>query len=204
MRLALLAPALLLLAACDSSDPAADLDLTANTFEARITAPSGERVVTGTAAPELDERSGMFGSFPLGEDGRYTITTIQLDADEGEETFAFAGITDRVPVEGTRYTIGFNWVENEAPGDSILALRGPGTFVGAYLIDSDSTRTIGLGSDGGITFTEVSDDVLAGSFRFETRAIFVSGAGVLRTEPITVEGAFRTDRRERLDPERRR
>lgn len=206
MRYVFLLPAaLLLLAACDSADPAAETPLAQlGTFEARITTPSAERVVAGTASPTLsDERGGTFGSFAIGENDELTLTAVELTADESGEAFVFIGITNEALTDGARFDIGFAFGEDTAPEDSILSIEQPDRFLAAYLVEDDGL-TIGLGSDGAITFTEVTDEVLAGTFRFETRALLLDEGGVARTEPATVEGTFRTDRRERPDSDGRR
>lgn len=201
MRTAYLLPAaLLLLAACDSADPAVDQpEPIASTFEARITTASSERTVSGAASNDLsDERGGTFGSFGVGDDDR-TLTAIELTADATGEAFVFVGATTDALASGARYDIGFRVDEDTSPQDSVLPIEQGDTFLAAYFTQSEGAKTIGLGSGGSIAFATVTDDALVGTFRFETRTIVVSEGGVRRTEPATIEGTFTVDRRERPD-----
>ncbi len=196
----LLIAATLLLAACDSSSPDADVPLveaTANTFEARAVTASSERALEGSASPDLGDRSGLFGSFAIGRGGDTTaiLTTIELTTNDEAETLVFIGITDAIPVVGQKYAIGFTRGGDQAADESTLGFSGANTFISVYVTQSQAQSLLALGGDGSITFTEATDDVRVGSFRFQARTLVISADGARSAEPTTFEGTFRTDRR---------
>jgi hypothetical protein len=196
-QLTLALAALLLLAACDSSSPEGSDLLAARTFEATVTTSSAQRSLTGSALPQLDDdRSGVFGTFTLGDSSDVTLTTIELSADDSDEVIVFVGLTADAIVEGETYAIGFAQDEDEGPDDPIVALGGFNRFIAGHVAGADQRTTVSLGDDGSVTITEATADVLSGTFRFETRTTF-GPDGFRQTDPMTIEGRFRTDRRSR-------
>jgi hypothetical protein len=198
MRLLLtLLPAALLLAACDASAPdSADV---AETFEVRLTSSDGTTYAFTGASDALAADETLGGGFvSVSRDDTVRTRTalgLRLVSDDRTQSFRLAGFFSDGVQTGVAYPIGL-------PAKRLRERRVAPIdhFKAAYHYRGDDERTHALGTNGSVTFTHVTDDVLAGSFAFSAvvrGSRSVDDSGAVSRDTVQVQGTFAVDRAER-------
>lgn len=192
-----LLPAALLLVACDTSAP--DDLAAAETFDVRVVSSDGAAYAVSGAAdavPADETLGGGFVSFSRDDTVRTTTALgLRLVAADRSASFRLAGfLSDDVQV-GEAYPIGL-------PTERLRERRVAPIdhFRAAYHTRGEGSSEHALGYDGTITFTEATDDLLAGSFAFSAVVAgsrSVGGDGAVSRDTVRVEGTFAVERAER-------
>ncbi len=203
-RLSLLLPlAALFFIACDSTDAIDTPIEVAQTFQATVTSPDGtsQSFSGSTDALAADGvLGGGFVSFTRDDTTRTgTALGLRLTSDDRTQSFRLAGFLSDGVTLGTAYPIGL-------PTERIRRRRAAPIdhFKAAYHFRGDDDRTHALGTDGTITFTNMTDDALEGTFAFDAVVLGrrTASDSTATRQTVSVEGTFSVERAERK--ERRR
>lgn len=197
--------ALFLFAACDSAD-GTDLAEVAQTFEATVTSADGTTVAFSGSTDALTSDGVLGGGFVTftRDDTTKTGTAVglRLVSDDRTQAFRLAGfLADDIALDSA-YPIGL-------PTEKLARRRVAPVdhFKAAYHFRGDNDRTHALGTDGTITFTAMTDDLLEGSFAFDAVVLKRRNAATDSTaerETVSVEGTFSVERAERKRKDNRR
>ncbi|MEM1057294.1 MAG: hypothetical protein AAGI52_17385 [Bacteroidota bacterium] len=183
MRPLALLSIVLLVAACDASQPEA-----ASRFEATVAPGTAEaRVVTG-AASASGSLSGQF--FQVADTGDFegVATGLVLESDDSGERFHIAGLTASALTTGTYDFASFDFDPSGGVRDGFfliyfdgdLPLSGPVTPG-----DEAADFSFGLATDGTLTIRTLTDDVIEGSFAVTVELLDLDG-----TRDVEIEGTF--------------
>ena len=200
MRRSTLLPlaALFLFTACDS----ADTDLVAEvaqTFEATVTSADGTTHAFSGSTDALSADGVLGGGFVTftRDDTARTGTAIglRLVSDDRTQAFRLAGFLSDDVALGTAYPIGL-------PTEKLRQRRAAPVdhFKAAYHFRGDEDRTHALGTDGTVTFTAMTDEMLEGTFAFDAVVLKRRDAAADSTAEratVSVEGTFSVERAER-------
>ena len=170
----------LALVACDSMTEE-DLAVAEPGFQASVSG-AFERSLSGVAA--ASDLEGTGARIPINKDAADELTVFLFDDADAGESLVFIGLTE----------------EPLAPGVYAVNGLGPGGldlgFTIAYRYgEGGSGSNVSFSEDGSVTIREVTDETASGEFAFTTQAIV--GGETPTTEPVTVEGTFVVDLRQR-------
>ena len=183
MKYLLLLSLALALVACDGMTEE-DLASPEPGFEATVSG-AFQRSLEGVAV--ASDLEGTGARIPINEDGTDELSVFLFDDADAGESLVFIGLTEEALAPGVYDVNGFG------PGGLDLG------FTVAYRYGDGSADgpagNVSFSKDGTVTIQAVDAEAVTGEFTFTARAI-VDGDPVT-TEPVTVEGTFVVDLRER-------